>query len=38
VFAALRFADTGCGAREYSVRDLDGDLWSFGNHQPWPAA
>lgn len=28
-------ADTSYGAREYSVRDLDGNLWSFGNYDPW---
>ncbi|MEX0807284.1 MAG: VOC family protein [Dongiaceae bacterium] len=27
--------DTDYGAREYSVRDLEGNLWSFGNYQPW---
>ncbi|MGH6882189.1 VOC family protein [Hypericibacter sp.] len=28
-------ADTGYGAREYSARDLDGHLWSFGTYDPW---
>ncbi len=27
-------ADTGYGAREYSVRDLEGHLWSFGTYRP----
>jgi uncharacterized glyoxalase superfamily protein PhnB len=27
-------ADTSYGAREYSVRDLDGNLWSFGTYGP----
>jgi len=27
-------ADTGYGAREYSVRDLEGNLWSFGTYMP----
>ena len=27
-------ADTSYGAREYSVRDLDGNLWSFGTYRP----
>jgi uncharacterized glyoxalase superfamily protein PhnB len=27
-------ADTGYGAREYSVRDLEGNLWSFGTYLP----
>lgn len=27
-------ADTGYGAREYSVRDLEGRLWSFGTYRP----
>jgi uncharacterized glyoxalase superfamily protein PhnB len=30
-------ADTGYGAREYSVRDLEGNLWSFGTYLPEPA-
>ena len=28
-------ADTDYGAREYSVRDLEGNLWSFGTYDPW---
>lgn len=27
-------ADTSYGAREYSVRDLEGHLWSFGTYRP----
>lgn len=27
-------ADTDYGAREYSVRDLEGHLWSFGTYRP----
>ena len=27
-------ADTGYGSREYSARDLDGHLWSFGTYRP----
>ena len=27
-------ADTGYGAREYSVRDPEGHLWSFGTYRP----
>jgi uncharacterized glyoxalase superfamily protein PhnB len=27
-------ADTSYGAREYSVRDLEGNLWSFGTYGP----
>jgi uncharacterized glyoxalase superfamily protein PhnB len=30
-------ADTDYGAREYSVRDLEGNLWSFGTYRPEPA-
>lgn len=26
--------DTDYGAREYSARDLDGNLWSFGTYRP----
>lgn len=26
--------DTDYGSREYSVRDLDGHLWSFGTYRP----
>lgn len=29
-------ADTDYGAREYSVRDLEGYLWSFGTYRPEP--
>jgi uncharacterized glyoxalase superfamily protein PhnB len=28
-------ADTEYGSREYSARDLDGNVWSFGTYQPW---
>lgn len=28
-------ADTEYGAREYSVRDCDGHLWSFGTYDPY---
>jgi uncharacterized glyoxalase superfamily protein PhnB len=28
-------ANTDYGSREYSARDLDGHLWSFGTYQPW---
>jgi uncharacterized glyoxalase superfamily protein PhnB len=28
-------ADTDYGSREYSARDLDGNLWSFGSYQPF---
>ena len=28
-------ADTDYGAREYSVRDLEGRLWSFGTYDPY---
>lgn len=28
-------ADTPYGAREYSVRDCDGHLWSFGTYDPY---
>ncbi|HEU0072697.1 MAG TPA: VOC family protein [Dehalococcoidia bacterium] len=27
-------SDTEYGAREYSARDLEGNLWSFGNYRP----
>ena len=27
--------DTGYGSREYSARDLEGNVWSFGTYQPW---
>ena len=27
-------ADTGYGAREYSARDIEGHLWSFGSYRP----
>ena len=27
-------ADTSYGSREYSVRDLEGNLWSFGTYRP----
>jgi len=28
-------ADTPYGSREYSARDLEGHLWSFGTYDPW---
>ena len=28
-------ADTDYGSREYSVRDPEGHLWSFGTYDPW---
>jgi uncharacterized glyoxalase superfamily protein PhnB len=31
---ARELADTSYGAREYSVRDLEGNLWSFGTYRP----
>lgn len=31
-------ANTDYGSREYSARDLDGHLWSFGTYQPWNAS
>jgi uncharacterized glyoxalase superfamily protein PhnB len=27
--------DTDYGSREYSVRDLEGNLWSFGTYDPY---
>lgn len=27
--------DTDYGARDYSVRDLEGNLWCFGTYDPW---
>lgn len=27
--------DTDYGSRDYSVRDLEGHLWSFGTYDPW---
>jgi uncharacterized glyoxalase superfamily protein PhnB len=27
--------DTDYGAREYSARDLEGNVWSFGTYRPW---
>jgi uncharacterized glyoxalase superfamily protein PhnB len=27
--------DTDYGSREFTVRDLDGNVWSFGTYQPW---
>ena len=29
--------DTGYGSREYSVRDPEGNLWSFGTYDPYGA-
>lgn len=31
-------ADTPYGAREYSARDLEGNLWSFGTYDPYKDA
>jgi uncharacterized glyoxalase superfamily protein PhnB len=28
-------ADMGYGSREYSARDLEGNLWSFGTYDPY---
>jgi uncharacterized glyoxalase superfamily protein PhnB len=28
-------ADTGYGGREYTVRDYEGNFWSFGTYQPF---
>jgi uncharacterized glyoxalase superfamily protein PhnB len=30
-------ADMDYGSREYSARDLDGNLWSFGTYDPYAA-
>jgi uncharacterized glyoxalase superfamily protein PhnB len=30
--------DTEYGAREYSARDPEGNLWSFGTYDPWKEA
>jgi uncharacterized glyoxalase superfamily protein PhnB len=27
--------DTEYGSREYSARDLEGNVWSFGTYRPW---
>jgi len=27
--------DTNYGSREYSARDTEGNLWSFGTYDPW---
>jgi uncharacterized glyoxalase superfamily protein PhnB len=27
--------DTDYGSREYTARDLEGNVWSFGTYQPW---
>jgi uncharacterized glyoxalase superfamily protein PhnB len=29
--------DTEYGSREFTVRDLEGNVWSFGTYQPWAA-
>jgi uncharacterized glyoxalase superfamily protein PhnB len=34
---ALEPADTDYGSREFSVRDPEGNAWSFGTYQPWAA-
>lgn len=31
-------ADQSYGSREYSARDLEGNLWSFGTYDPYDAA
>ena len=31
---AMELRDTEYGSREYSVRDLEGHLWSFGTYRP----
>jgi uncharacterized glyoxalase superfamily protein PhnB len=31
-------ADMDYGSREYSARDLDGNLWSFGTYDPYASA
>jgi hypothetical protein len=28
-------ANTDYGSREYSARDFEGHLWSFGSYDPW---
>ena len=28
-------ADQPCGSHEYSARDLEGNLWSFGTYDPY---
>ncbi len=33
----MELYDTPYGSREYSVRDLEGNLWSFGTYDPWAA-
>jgi len=30
--------DTDYGSREFSARDPEGNIWSFGTYQPWTAA
>jgi uncharacterized glyoxalase superfamily protein PhnB len=30
--------DTSYGSREYSVRDLEGNLWSFGTYDPYASS
>jgi uncharacterized glyoxalase superfamily protein PhnB len=30
--------DTPYGSREYSARDLEGNMWSFGTYRPEPAS
>lgn len=31
----MEIADQDYGGRVYSVRDLEGHLWSFGSFDPW---
>ena len=33
-----QLADMDYGSREYSARDLDGNLWSFGTYDPYASA
>jgi uncharacterized glyoxalase superfamily protein PhnB len=35
---ARELQDTDYGSREYSVRDLEGHLWSFGTYDPYAAS
>jgi uncharacterized glyoxalase superfamily protein PhnB len=32
---AMELRDTDYGSREYSVHDLEGNLWAFGTYDPW---
>lgn len=33
---AMPLRDTECGSREFSVRDPEGHVWSFGTYRPAP--